>query len=419
MYSLEKVLEGLKKLFPRYEVYISENDVIIERSLSQDILTKISCSSIENSILLMTELHLNFTNEYMICNSQYLETPIKVETSPLHFPIRMMLEDRNGFTTEDQNIKFSIHKASEYYLIGFLCNLNDDIVNTWDRPVLSRTMHGDLPISNLADLSEILRLFTVSINSIKDISTNQQKRLINSFLFNISYNYNIVISMLSFEKKDKLRYRRPNIGQLFPYRFYNPLLTKYYYQGVISQLPFSQYLSFYHIAEFFFHKLIKEDAIKQVQDFVTVPSFSMNKKDDVDRLIHKIQKITKDQKNDDAWSEDKGLLLCLQMYVPDLSRLEQAISAIDPSAVQYYKTEIVPFAEKSDNINFDNPNSTQVYLSIRNRIYSVRNAIVHSKEGEMLKYEPFKHDKALMKEVPLIRAVAEEIIINYSQIWDL
>lgn len=418
MYSLEKVLEGLKKLFPRYEVYISENHIITKRSLSQDILIKIPCSSIENNILLMTELHLNFANEYMICNSQYFEAPIKVETNPLHFPVRMMLEDQNGFTTEDQNIKFSIHKASEYYLIGFLCNINDDVVNTLDRPVLSRTMHSDLPISSLADLSETLRLFTVSIDSIKDFSTTHQKKFINSFLFNISYNYNIAISMLSFEKKDKLRYRRQNIGQLFPYRLYNPLLTKYYYQGVISQLPFSQYLSFYHIAEFFFHKLIKEDAIKQVQDFVTVPSFSMNKKDDVDRLIHKIQKITKDQKNDDVWSEDKGLLLCLQMYVPDLSRLEQAITAIDPSAVQYYKTETVPFAEKSDNINFDNPNSTQVYLSIRNRIYSVRNAIVHSKEGEMLKYEPFKHDKALMKEIPLIRAVAEEIIINYSQIWD-
>ena len=43
------------------------------------------------------------------------------------------------------------------------------------------------------------------------------------------------------------------------------------------------------------------------------------------------------------------------------------------------------------------------------------NAIVHSKEGEKSKYEPFKHDKQLAKELPLIRAVAEEIIINSAE----
>lgn len=39
-------------------------------------------------------------------------------------------------------------------------------------------------------------------------------------------------------------------------------------------------------------------------------------------------------------------------------------------------------------------------------------SIVHSKEGEESRYEPFKHDKFLAKEIPLMRAVAEEIIIN-------
>ena len=65
-------------------------------------------------------------------------------------------------------------------------------------------------------------------------------------------------------------------------------------------------------------------------------------------------------------------------------------------------------------INFDDL-SEAFYTVVRNRIYSVRNAIVHSKEGEKLRYEPFKHDKELAKEVPLIRAVAEEIIINSAK----
>lgn len=56
--------------------------------------------------------------------------------------------------------------------------------------------------------------------------------------------------------------------------------------------------------------------------------------------------------------------------------------------------------------------SERVYSSIRDRIYATRNAVVHSKYGERLRYEPFKHDKHLGKEIPLMRAVAEEIIIS-------
>ena len=62
-------------------------------------------------------------------------------------------------------------------------------------------------------------------------------------------------------------------------------------------------------------------------------------------------------------------------------------------------------------IYFDQ-NNDKVYQAICNRVYLVRNAIAHSKEGEHLRYEPFRHDKEQKKEMPLIRAIAEEIIIN-------
>lgn len=106
--------------------------------------------------------------------------------------------------------------------------------------------------------------------------------------------------------------------------------------------------------------------------------------------------------------------MCLKQYVPDISKLVQTISNLDTSAINYYSNTDVPFAVEGKAINFT-LTSEEVYPVLRNRVYSVRNAIVHSKEGEKLRYEPFIHDKTLTKEIPLIRAIAEEIIINSAK----
>lgn len=108
------------------------------------------------------------------------------------------------------------------------------------------------------------------------------------------------------------------------------------------------------------------------------------------------------------------MLLCLKKYIPDLDTLKTSIITIDSSAVEYYKNNHVEFACESKSINFEDV-PEKAYSDIRDRIYAVRNAIVHSKEGDKLRYEPFKHDKQLAKEIPLIRSVAEEIIISSAK----
>ena len=132
----------------------------------------------------------------------------------------------------------------------------------------------------------------------------------------------------------------------------------------------------------------------------------------------------KNQKEEGVWEEKNGLLLCLKKLVPDLEQLKSNIEDIDQNAIVYYRDNPIPFASIKDEnndssndkvrINFsDSPEA--IYANIRNRVYLVRNAIAHSKEGAYLRYEPFKHDKELQKEIPLIRAISEEIIINSSK----
>lgn len=122
----------------------------------------------------------------------------------------------------------------------------------------------------------------------------------------------------------------------------------------------------------------------------------------------------RDQRDDGVWDEKTGLLLCLKKYIPDLEQLKSSITAIDPNSLNHYQTSDVSFASDGKKINF-NDSSDAIYATIRNSVYSIRNSVVHSKESERLKYEPFRHDKELTKEIPLIRAIAEEIIINSAK----
>jgi len=123
----------------------------------------------------------------------------------------------------------------------------------------------------------------------------------------------------------------------------------------------------------------------------------------------------KAQLEEGVGNEQTGLLLCLNTYVSDLDALKDTLISIDASAIKYYKITPVAFADGGKTIDFENA-PDKIYSDIRDRVYSVRNAIVHSKEGEKLRYEPFNHDEQLAKEVPLIRSIAEEIIMNSAEL---
>lgn len=289
----------------------------------------------------------------------------------------------------------------------------------YDVPPIRRAMMQDDVIKSLEELIDLFRILTVKIVAPVECSLSVFKRMLQSYLFNISYNSNIVFTVVDLsEERRPLRRNVLRGGQLFPYKSYNPELIKYYYQGVSTDIPFTQYLAFYHVAEFFFQTISEQEAFEEIGSFITRPSFSPHRKEDIRQFYNKIKKKIRDQREDGVWDERMGLLLCLKKYITDVEELKNSISAIDPSAIDYYKNNDVLFADEGKRINF-NDISDGIYAVIRNRIYSVRNAIVHSKEGERLRYEPFKHDKDLSKEIPLIRAVSEEIIINSAKTLEI
>ncbi|MBC3900718.1 hypothetical protein GH811_13945 [Acetobacterium malicum] len=346
-------------------------------------------------------------DEGVLWDKTTFEAAVDVESQSSRFYFSSISNER--YTADEHGLKFCVSAASKKYIYALLCNCGNCESDDYD---LNLTIRVDSEISSsLEEFFSRFRIHTVKLNSKEILTKKEFNRLIHSYLFNISYNYDVILFIKKSFKRE-LRYRkRTRSGQMFPYKAYKQELTKYYSQAIAVDIPFTQYLAFYHVAEYFFQIISEQNAFDEIEQFITRPSFSPYKKEDIKQFYNKIKKKMREQSEDGVWNEKTALLLSLKEYVVDIENLKNAIHSIDESAIEYYKNSDVNFADGSKKIDFDESDD-HVYLAIRDRVYSVRNAIVHSKEGDKLRYEPFKHDKQLAKEIPLIRSIAEEIIIN-------
>lgn len=416
MFVLENFISGLENVLPNMclnrdvdKIFIQKTKKINAQNLEKkEILAEISISEVE---LILDDLSKDTTfNDFTLYNKVDIEIPLKSHDT---LGIPHFLYSNERFFLREHNYSFFISKASPKYIVALLCSIQSDIKLDLVRKQFFQRDLDDL--DTFEEMCDWFRIITVKIVAPVECKISEFKKMLHSYLFNISYNSNEVYSVA-----DLSEYKRPTIrkfkrgGQLFPYKTYNPELVKYYYQGTSTDIPFTQYLAFYHVAEFFFQSIVEEDALKEIEKFITRPSFSPYKKNDIKEFYDKIRKKIQNQKENGEWNEKIGLLLCIKKFVPDLQTLKSTMLSIDPSSSDYYLNKNNSIISNGFLINFEDE-SEEIYKCIRNRIYSVRNAIVHSKEGEKLRYEPFKHDKELVKEIPLIRAVAEEIIINSAK----
>jgi hypothetical protein len=239
----------------------------------------------------------------------------------------------------------------------------------------------------------------------------------NAFLFQLTYNLNVPIVESRYldnliRSNRIMSGRRSSIEDIdAPKRLYISDLTYHYQMGVATDSPSHEYLSYYHVAEHFFEEVYNDDMINSIRDKITQPDFSYRRKKDIQNLIREINKRLKIRNETVTFNEQEALRLTLEKYI-DPAELVAKVKEYDPTLLDYYKNNDVSFSggmkvdlESSDSTLADN---------LTKRIYKTRNSIVHSKEGEKGKYIPFEHDKILVKEVPLLRFIAEGIIIKTS-----
>jgi hypothetical protein len=209
--------------------------------------------------------------------------------------------------------------------------------------------------------------------------------------------------------------RARNVEELdAPRRSYTSDLVYHYQMGVATDNPATEYLSYYHVAEHFFDEVFNDDLIERVQDTITRPDFSYKNKRNIQRLLKEVTGRIKIRDERVTFNEQEALRLIIERHV-DVDELYQEIKSYDESLLHHYKSNKVSFSD-GNVVNLEDPDVPRTVEAIARRIYKTRNAIVHSKEGERGRYIPFRHDRILVREVPLIRFIAESVILSTSEI---
>lgn len=323
----------------------------------------------------------------------------------------------------DNGLKYSIATASIDYILFLL-----QAAAAVGKPrMLSRLppriLFDRLPDDRFEDLFEILkrvsRILSVRIESSKNRSTSELERHLNAFLFQITYNLDAaLVPLKSFEdlvRAGRLEgMRRGTINDIDPpRRLYLPDLVYHYQLAVATESAAQAYLSLYHVAEHFFEEIFSDDLVEKVRSRLTQPDFSYKRKKDISALIKQVGKAIQLRDERVTFSEQEALRLTLSRFI-DLPQLIADLERFDPTLVQYYSSTKVPFSAAEEVDLRGEPSDAIKQLA--SRIYRTRNSIVHSKESERTRYIPFRDDRLLSRELPLLRFIAEQITISNSTV---
>jgi len=335
-------------------------------------------------------------------------------------------------------IEYKIDQPTDNYLIFFLYNLAKQnapriLINGIMPNRLRRifdngrdsqpNLFGDnvFEINVLNVIKEVVpRIETLQIKTENTKKKIEFEQLVYAFLFNLGYNLDYTILPLRFIDEFTQPYRigrlrRANFSDVEPpKRVYLNELILHYQKGISSESLDHQYLSFYHVLEYFFEKIYNDDILNSIRNELTKPSFSYKRNKDLSGLISLIQNRLKYKNEEFQLNEPEALELTLRKFITDIPYLTAEMRTISPTLIEYFKTTEVSFS-RGNKINFENSNVNEVYTNLARRIYLTRNSIVHSKETDKIKYTPFRDDKNLLAEIYLLRLIAEIVIIENSK----
>ena len=330
------------------------------------------------------------------------------------------------------NLEYKLSKTSDEYLIFLLYNLHQE--NTPDllrRGIMGHRLRrmfdqqeGQQELferSVLEVIKEIIpRLETIKIHSRANRKLTDYERFLYAFIFNLGYNLDMNIQPLRFIEEFTQPYRMGRIRRAKgpevepPKRIYINDLVLHYQKAISSESIDHQYLSYYHVLEYFFEKIYNDDVINTIREELTKPNFSYKRQRDVRSLVGIVQKKLRYRNEEFSINELEALELTLKKYVTDLENFSELLNELSPNLIDYYKTNEVQFCQGL-KVNFSSNNSDETYKHLAKRIYRTRNAIVHSKENGKSKYVPFKNDRDLINELYLMRLIAETLILETSK----
>ena len=293
------------------------------------------------------------------------------------------------------------------------------------------------------------KLLKLALNNVKSIVVNYQDsmneedvvNLINSYFFEISLEnselYRIACTSENVFGKETCFDTVDTMSMInkFPKRVFNQELLDQYNVATMANDPMLQFIGYYHVLEYFYKRTVLDDAYNYLKEkLCTSNTYNLSEKDlqliceMINKKYNKLLRI----------SERDALGLTLKKYITidDLKKridsdylfdfdennnylICEIAYSVYPRNYFYYKDNVVTFSEGA-KVDLESIDKNEIYENLKNRIYDTRNAIVHSKASAEIDivdgyYNPFEDAKDLRKEIPLMKAIAEQIIIKTAE----
>lgn len=246
------------------------------------------------------------------------------------------------------------------------------------------------------------------------------QEILNSILFDVTYNYGITLEPIKFEtatSSSPFKIVRnnplPEQPSVFTFKKYIPELIEYYRTAVRTEhLPF-KYLCYFHTIEFFSDTSAYQEASNQVRNLILKPDFHQN----IDIYVQQAVRVFK--KESEKYLKDKQKISRVLKQFIERSEFSERLT--QSGALEYFKSSTQFDCTKPLVLQpVDFSQDSQFYVTLTNRIYSMRCSVVHSNpEFDDEKAVPFVPTTAnldkLMKEAYLIHKITLSIIAKSAQ----
>lgn len=348
-------------------------------------------------------------------------------------PIIHTMEFPQVSLDKENNIEYQIGLCSVEYCVFLLITLIEKSKQQNKRRVILPTKFRrgyPYQIDNENDEKEldwkeilirIMREFSIKIITPNYSSLEKNRKRKEAYVFEFIYKTEQVVGeyadiediLPTLEMGRRMVDSVPNTIETIPRREYISDVVDYYRLAFSSADPYIKYISFYHIMEYFYDEVYKRKIVADLINKITHPDFSYKDEE----KVYEIATFVKNRMhmNDESGQGDEleSLKYVLKEYV-DIEQLKNKLNSIEQDSIMFYQSNKVAFC-KAPTIPWND--SEGVYNQIARRIYYTRNSLIHSKSGKNReRYKPYKDEKELQKEIPLVRVIAEMIIINSSKI---
>ena len=259
---------------------------------------------------------------------------------------------------------------------------------------------GDSTLSEFFSRFQTLKVIAPSSHALGK-NLKQLKLIGEAALFHISYGTGMaLIELKSWERSFfRLASNRTESVQ-FPLQTYNQELVAYYQMAVGAESLILSYLTLYKILEYFYTDASEHALHKKIKDQLLAPDFSHTK-------VAKLRDLAKIVRSFDNKMNEKGMLQTVLEQRIDKDELKAWIERFEVEFGQHF-TENHEIFGKTQRVDLSD---NQIFPGISARIYQIRNALVHNKEGEESRFTPFSGQEGILtKEAPLLLRIAEELI---------